>query len=401
VHNVGLASEPAGVPHDEYVARLSRGANAARDSGLDGLLVWGLGGSPERPHDLFYFTGHYSPMPWIAPAPAAMRLLENHVLVLTADGEAVLCVCGFSGETVSVDEVRPTFDLTAELASVIAELGLDSARLGLVAGELMPFLVGQELTSRFRGLRLEPADDLAHALRRHLSAVDVTMLTHAAAVGCAIFDAILASVSPGSTEADAVGAGLAETARYEACLHGGLLVASGPDASWYLRRPMPSWNPSYVYRPGDLFHADLYGFVNGYPYDLQRTVEVGGSDTLALASAAARACDRLAASLRPGITPRELHALGLGFLADEGAALARTSDEETVFGPSFGHAIGVGFLRPYLVPQGTDAHEPLVPPLGLCFETFVTDGQGRHAGHEDMYLWLDEGVSCLSREAAL
>jgi hypothetical protein len=34
--------------------------------------------------------------------------------------------------------------------------------------------------------------------------------------------------------------------------------------------------------------------------------------------------------------------------------------------------------------------------MGLAFETFVTDGRGHYGNYEDMFLWLESGVECVT-----
>src|SRR5205823_12663570 len=135
--------------------------------------------------------------------------------------------------------------------------------------------------------------------------------------------------------------------------------------------------PGHRYRVGDVVHADCFGFVEGYAYDLARTVVVGGGEPpgQARVSAGARAaCEAMAAALRPGATPRALHATASAALADAGLEAVA---------PGFGHGIGAGFFRPYLFPAGPDLDLTLAPRLGMSFEVFATDGGGRFAYHED------------------
>src|SRR5262249_34682489 len=158
-----------------------------------------------------------------------------------------------------------------------------------------------------------------------------------------IYAAFSEAVVPGATEGEAVGAGVAKAATIPGCAHWNFLSAAGPDAGRLADNSLPAWKPHYRYQAGDVVHADCYGILGGDAYDLARTRVVANaeSDDQARVSRDTRAvCARIARALRPGATPRELHRVGTEALMD--ADLKSLS-------PTFGHAIGAGFFRPYLV----------------------------------------------------
>src|SRR5262249_57799004 len=135
-------------------------------------------------------------------------------------------------------------------------------------------------------------------------------LRRASRAGVRVYDAFTSALVPGASEGDAVAAGLGEAACIPGCAHWNFL-ASGPDPSILHRNAFPSWQPDYRYRTGDIVHADCYGFVDGFAYDLARTVVVGGDEPpgQSRVSAGVRAaCGEMAATLLTGTTPRELHA---------------------------------------------------------------------------------------------
>ena len=108
----------------------------------------------------------------------------------------------------------------------------------------------------------------------------------------------------------------------------------------------------------------------------------------------------LARALKPGISVRELHAAGMELLRERGlrAPFAFGADESATgeMSPSFGHAVGCGFFPPYLATGGPWEEQVLNPPSAFAFETFITDGRGNYGGYEDMFVWLESGVECIT-----
>jgi Xaa-Pro aminopeptidase len=383
------------IPAEEFPARRRRALEEAEARGLDALLVWSRCGAPDCFADVHYFANHYSPYPWVPPSAPVLTGTEHAGLIVTRDG-ATLLVSGFASAEAQVDEVRRSWDLRTELLEAIGDLGLGESRLGLIGAEVLPFSFARALAERFPGLELVAADDVSARLRMRLSDAEVGLLREAGAAGRRIVDAAIGAAVPGATDGDFVGAGLAESARIPGCLHWTFLAGSGPDVREFASGSMPPWNPSYAYRPGDVVHADCYGFVVGYPYDLARTVVVGEEPSAAQArvmDGARGLVEALAARLAPGVTARDLHREGLAFLRDAGLSAGDL--------PGFGHGIGSGFIPPYIAPaERGDAAEselPLEPPIGLAFEVFLSDGDGHYAAYEDDFVWLEDGVVCTTR----
>jgi Xaa-Pro aminopeptidase len=389
------------VPEEEFVARQRQAAAMARERGLDALLVWG-DGSVDSFHEVYYFTNQVSAYPWVPPCPPLVTACEHSGALISADATTTLFASNYVRDVVHADVVRTNWDLRQEVLAAVEENGLAAGRVGLI-GEDLPWTFVEALRRRFPGLRLEAAEDISAELRVRLSDVDAMMLRRSGEAGVRIMRAACQAAVPGATEGDFVGAGMSEAARIPGCLHWKFMAAAGPDASRFVYDAVPTWNPTYVYRQGDPAHTDLFGFVEGYPYDLARTFTVGeepSKDQARVVDGARGLCWTLAETLRPGVTPGDLHRAGMAFLRENGVKPTMTfgldhepgPDE----GPGFGHAIGCGFIPPYIVPHGPWADRPLGPPMGLAFETFVTDGRGHYGNYEDMFLWLESGVECVT-----
>jgi Xaa-Pro aminopeptidase len=380
------------IPDTEFLARRVRAAEAARARGLDALLVWGRGGSLDAFSDVHYFTNHFDPYPWVPPLPSVWTGYAQAGVVILGDGTAVLLVTRFHSDAIQATEVRENRDLAVELVATLRDLELQEARVGLIGTEVLPYSFGAALGTACPKLELEPADDISQALRQQLSESEVDVLRHAGEVGSSIYNAFLAAAQPGATEGEAIGAGVAKAASSPGCTHWSFLSSSGPRADRFVSTTLPPWDASYVYKPGDVLHPDCYGYVDGYCYDLGRTFVVGGSPTERQAyvmQGAVAVCQAMEAALVPGVTCSDL----------ENCAKATLKTLKLSHLAGFGHALGAGFFRPYIVSEGPDATRPLEPPMAIAFEVFLTDGDGSYAFNEDNYLLLSTGTECLTRDA--
>jgi Xaa-Pro aminopeptidase len=326
-------------------------------------------------------------MVWVPPLPGVLTGCEHAAVVLGLDGSAALIVTDVYSDQVAGIDVRRNANLQEELISTVRDLGLTEGRVGVIGQEVLPFALADALRSMYPSLLLITADEISARLRFHLSDAEVALLQHAGAVGKRIYETYLAAAAPGRTEGEAVGAALAEAAQTPGCAHWSFLSAA-PDPSRLTRGGILGWTPEYRYSSGDVIHADCYGFVRGYVYDIARTRVVGGGmphEQHAVAEATRCACDAIAGVLAPGKTCHELSVAAVSILSDFGLQS---------ISPSIGHGIGAGFFRPYLVPNGPDAELILEPPCGLSIEIFATTDRGFYAYHEDNFIVLRDRVIC-------
>jgi Xaa-Pro aminopeptidase len=393
--------DPPRIQPTEFAERRARANRAARERDLDALLIWS-DGSVDAFHEVYYFTNQISAFPWVPPCPPLVTGCEHTGLIISDDGTSTLLASNYVRDEVFVDEVRTNWNLLDELVACIEDLGLHEARVGVIS-ETFPYSFGRTLERRYPRLVLEQADEISSELRIILSDSEAEMIRHAAQVGVHILESALEQAVPGATEGDFVGAGSAAAARFPGCLHWRFMAASGPFAERFVFDAVPCWNPTYGYELGDPAHADLFGFVNGYPYDLARSWTIGRepSEEQQRVSDGAKALSwTLARSLKPGITVRELHQVGMDVLSEHGLrtpiAFGTEDQSDPASAPGFGHALGCGFIPPYLVPRPPWGDRTLSPPAAFAFETFVTDGRGNYAAHEDMFLWLEGEVECLT-----
>lgn len=389
---------PLRIAEAEFGSRRARVAEAAREHGWDGVIVAGRSaGTVDSLRTIHWLTRHAMPGvmttstgPWSA--------LGHDVLVLDADGRGALATAGIAEQPV-IDDLRVAPRVDDSLVAIISDLGLAEGRLGLAGVDVLPWSLASRLAREFPRLRLEPADVALARVRLSLSDAECDMVRQAAGIGVAVLRAALGKAVAGATDGDVAGAGFELAARCERTVHWSYAMASGARAGAYVGSALPQWDPVTPYRPGDIVHPDCYGFVDGYAYDVQRTVVVAGNPTRAqqrLIDGSWEHVRLLAGELRPGITPREVFERALAISRKLDYDPPRTPGSMWHAFPHVGHAFASGFDWPWLGPAISGADEPLPTPCAITLELFwEAEGVGA-AWVEDCFLVLESGVECVT-----
>jgi Xaa-Pro aminopeptidase len=214
-----------------------------------------------------------------------------------------------------------------------------------------------------------------------------------------MLEAGLRVARPGATDGDVVAAGWHVAARTERHQHWNFIAASGAIAGEYAAGSMPSWDPVTPYRPGDMIHPDCYGYVDGYMYDVQRTVIVGARPSARqqwLIDGSWDHAQVLGDALRDGVTCREIHQLGLRFMAERGYREDPSSKQSWEMGGHFGHGYASGFDWPWLGSTGPLVDEPLKAPFAVTIELYWQERGVGQAWVEENWLVLPNGSERLS-----
>ena len=340
---------------EEFMGRQEKCRKAARDQGMEGLIVVG-GPFYDRPGDLAYLSGHYPPFPSVN-FHGEYRGLGFGVLILPVSGPTVLVsdTEAYRKERVVADEIRPTRNLPATFRSTLTELGLGSARLGFVGLQVAPWALVNEMVAGIA--TLESADPILRFLRRRKSPAEVGLLRRAAEVAEVGIARALAAVGPGRTEAEVcaegVRAGLAAGADFVRYLR----VLSGPFAGWPHRWP-PATNR--IMREGETVCMDFIGAVEGYQFDILRTAAVGSPnpETRLLIETASMATEAAMKACGPEMPIREV-VRAADQVIDE-AGLIKYRAKFT------GHGIGLDTVEiPFLM---AESDEVLQPGDVICLE---------------------------------
>jgi Xaa-Pro aminopeptidase len=384
----------------EYRERARRVADEATKRGLAATLVWSKGGGTvDRYADVLYLTNHYTQFPHIPDLPPHWAGRAHMACIVTREGETILFsdIADWRRDIVVADRVVVALDLPVAIAGVLAELGLDRERIGLVAAESLVLGTWRRLRSQVPGVDWVPFDDVLERMRSVKSAAEVGIIREAVAVGDKIMGAMLDACEPGNTEADVAAAG------YQAAITSGASMydlpgASGPNSSSFSHGNLPSWSMRTL-RVGDLWHSDMYGAYHGYYYDYTRSLVVGAAPTseqLEVLEGAIGAVDAVLAVLRPGVTADAAFRAGQAYMSENGFDAGTADDVVAGLGqafPSYGHSLGLAWESPWIVP-GNDWK--LQPNMYLAIEASVgLPGVGA-AGFEENVLITADGVEVLS-----
>ena len=367
------------IPRHEYAQRRDALREDARAAGLDGLLVWSMGGSTlDRYANVFYLTNHYDPGNVFFDVAPHFTGFGQAALVLPLGAPAILVVNqpDWRQDLVDCDQVRVARDLYEGVAVAIKDSALANARLGLTDEERMGLTAFRELTRHLPNARFERADELLLKRRRVKSAAELEVLRYASAVSVEMMNAMLETAVEGVTDGDVVAAGYDVACRVGAQPYD-FAMASGPEDGhlWWAR--LPSWNWSRRYERGDIVHPDIYGVVDGYYYDFVRSKVVGDEPTpaqLEILEGAIGCINAACAAARGGNPARDVYAAGRTFLRENGLDhIEDVSSREATLSSdvlqSIGHGIGVGWDEPVLTPT---TEIVLEPGMTLAIEQHVS-----------------------------
>jgi Xaa-Pro aminopeptidase len=418
------AATPTPTPAGEFEGRWRRALAECEARGLDGLLAVSRGASAIDSYaDVFYLSGHYGNIGftpdfqdyWVGRSHSAVLLAPHREPLLIVDG------ADYRRDLVGIEDVRFALDFPGAVAGALEERGLARGRIGVCGSNVMSARVFQLLREELPGCELLDADDLIEALRVIKSPFELERIRAAAAVGDEVVGAIMeAALSGGGqvTEAQAVAEG------YRAGIAAGVhffdtSIASGPYSNYFTWNHLPSWSQR-VLQPGELFHADSYGAVEGYLFDFGRTCVVAGARGGGAATAGARAGGQTAsdeqaalcqgaidaveagiAVIRPGVPASAVFEAVHGHLL--AAGLAIDGDEEmdmdnasalSIGFPPHGHGFGLGWEWPWILP--TEERE-LAPGMCLAVEAMPTRaGLGSSYFEQDVIV-TEDGCELLTQ----
>jgi Xaa-Pro aminopeptidase len=447
-------------PDAEFESRWQRALAQSAARGLDGLIAVSRGASCIDSYaDVFYLSGHYGNIGF-TPDFQDYWIGRSHSAVLLAPGrEPLLVVDGadYRRDLVGIAEVRFELDFPGAVARGLRDLGLTRGRVGVCGLNVMSARVlhllegylaggrtggreseegaigkhpgggesregatgkhpgggesGEGATGKHPGasgvVELVDADDLIEGLRVIKSPFELERIRAAAEVGDAVVTAMMErACAGGATEAQAVAAG------YAVGIAAGVhffdtSIASGPYSNYFTYNHLPSWSQR-VLQPGEIFHADSYGAVEGYLFDFGRTCIVGAEhgswrtsdEQAALCQGAIDAVQAGIATIRPGVPASAVfdavhgHLLSAGLAVGEGEEMDMENASALSIGfPPHGHGFGLGWEWPWILPTEERA---LAPGMCLAVEAMPTRaGLGSSYFEQDVVV-TDSGCKLLT-----
>lgn len=400
------ALAPTPTPSGEFEGRWQRALAECGKRGLDGLLAVSRGASSIDSYaDVYYLSGHYGNIGftpdfqdyWVGRSHSAVLLVPDREPLLIVDG------ADYRRDLIGIEDVRFALDFPAAVAQALRERGLDRRRLGVAGLNVMSARVHRLLCERLPGCELRDADDLIEALRVIKSPFELERIRDAAQVGEAVVTTMMEHAQrAGTIEAHAVAEG------YRVGVAAGVhffdtSIASGPFSNYFTHNHLPSWSQR-VLQPGDIFHADSYGALEGYLFDFGRTCIVGGRSSEEQAALCQGAIDGVQAGIaliRPGVPASAVfdavhgHLLSVGLATDEDEEMDMENASALSIGfPPHGHGFGLGWEWPWILP--TEERE-LQPGMCLAVEAMPTrPGLGSSYFEQDIIV-TDDGCELLTQ----
>jgi Xaa-Pro aminopeptidase len=385
---------------DEFRARQRSFAAALSSAGYDGAIVVSRGGSTlDRYANVFYLTGHYQHYGYLPESPPIFSGRAHSCLVMDADGRNVLCVAVPEVDEANVfaDRIAYSDRWVATVAGAIAELGLAQGTLGLVGDDVLPTNQWKMLKQQAPHVVWSDAEPLLNALRRIKSPAEQALIRESCRINREAVTAFFAAARPGATEADCVADALDVVARHGSGLYYAA-VSSGPHADRWMTSPLPGWSTREL-EAGDLLRLDLASVFEGYLSDFGRTIVVGGrpsADQQRLLDVLHLALDGAIGAAQPGAMVRDVVAAGEQVLESEGVARdggARPGEICASYPAHWGHCLGLGWERPWMV---ADSEAAIEPGMYLAIERALTlEGVGTVAAEQNLLVG-DHGADVLT-----
>jgi Xaa-Pro aminopeptidase len=366
-----LTTKAGSVPHSEYEQRWRRVADATRARGADAAVIWSRGGATVDSYaDVLYLANHYSQFPLIADIPPHWIGRAHSAMILPVTGEPTLVVDmpDWRRDLVQVEDTRFSLDLPGMVGKVLAERGLSSSTIALVGGMAMLASPYRYLLAATPNVEYIDADDLVERIRADKSPIELDLLRAAAAVGNQVVAAMIeVALVPGRTEAEAVAAAYSVAVSHGVATYDAA-VASGPNSDYYAFGRLPSWTTRRL-EAGDIFHVDTYGALDGYLYDFARCCVVGGHPSPEQREVLGAVVDAVGAGvelIKPGVMASELFNAVHRVLEERGMT-GQVGDAHFVSAlthsfPAHGHSIGMGWERPWFLPDNDTEIRP-----NMCF----------------------------------
>lgn len=321
------------------------------------------------PENFAHVTG------FVVPSQPLMRW-RHAIAVITADGE-IRVICVDMEETTvrsHLPGIEPTIwgeftDRPMEaLASVLGELGLGEARIG-VEMSYLPAGDHQQLAGILSGARLVAVDAALDRLRQLKTPEEIELLQRLSRISDQAIGDSFRAVGPGSTELE-MAAALTDSVYSQGAQQFKLMiVATGP------RSELPNVGPTdRVLQPGDVCRVEIFSMIDGYHAGVCRTAVVGHTPPEAkrIWANLVECKYQLLDNIKPGASSRTVHEqfrrrfdeLGLPAIAFVGHGIGLHLHEEPYIGPYGDTILEAGMVL---------GIEPLVYRTGLGFGLQLKD----------------------------
>ncbi len=346
------------ITHDEILDRQERAREAAEAAGYDALLVIGRS-FYDRPGDLAYLTNHFPPFPSTV-FTGEHRGLGHALFLLPVLGAPALVTDPrrHRADLVPVEDVRSSSNLMAATIALVRERGLDHAKIGLIGDDIMPAPMYRELRDELPDVEIEPEPILLSRMRMIKSPAEQEAMRAAALAADAALQAAIATIQRGrATERSTCAAGIHAAMSAGADFVRYMRVHSGPWSALGSRWPQAT---DREIQRGDLVILDAIGAVEGYQFDVNRSLPAGPTDAdrLQLLETVYRALEAAIDACRAGNR--------IADVVDAAKAVIDRSPFANAFGGMMGHGIGLETVEEPLLTAGNETE--LEAGMTLCVE---------------------------------
>jgi Xaa-Pro dipeptidase len=346
------------ITHDEILARQERARSEAEAAGYDALLVIGRS-FYDRPGDLAYLTNHFPPFP-ATVFTEEHRGLGHGLFLLPVSGAPTLVTDPrkHRADLVPVDDIRHASNLMAMMIALLRDRGFERARIGMIGDDILPAPMYRELREQLPDIRIDPEPHLISRMRMIKSPAEQEAMRSAAGAADKALQASIATIQRGhATERAACAAGInaamlagADFVRY-------MRVHSGPWSALGSRWPQATGREI---QRGDLVILDAIGAVEGYQFDVNRSLPAGPTDAerLRLLETVYKALEAATDACRAGNR--------VGDVVSAARNVIDQSPFANAFGGMMGHGIGLETVEEPLLTPGNAM--VLMPGMTLCVE---------------------------------
>jgi Xaa-Pro aminopeptidase len=346
------------IDRGEILLRQATAREAAERAGYDVLLVIGRS-FYDRPGDLAYLTNHFPPFPTTV-FTEHHRGLGHSILLMPVHRDPVLITDPrkHRADLVVIEDVRATSDLMRMAINVLREMDLAGGSIGVIGDDILPAPMDRQLRTELSGATITPEPQLLARQRLIKSPAELDAMRRAAGVADVALAAAIASVSKaGSTEREACAGGIMAAMAAGADFVRYLRVHSGPWSATGSRWPQATDRPI---QRGDLIVLDAIGAVEGYQFDVNRSLACGPTDAerLCLLETVLEAAERAVDACIAGAKVADIYSAA--------HAVVNKSPFANAFGGMIGHGIGLETVEEPLLTA--DNETELLPGMVLCVE---------------------------------
>jgi Xaa-Pro aminopeptidase len=317
---------------------------------------------------------------------------------MKASGETILCVstpdCEKKG--ICADKITYSGDFNQTLADAMAELNLSSGDVGLIGSDVLPTCHWRYIVEKFPGINWVEVEAELDRMKRIKSEAEKECIRSVCALNRRAIDAFYQALRPGITEADAVAAAYAVAAAEGAGISF-CAVSSGDLVHAYTSKAQPGFSKRILCE-GDMVKIDLGIVVDGYLSEFGRTYVLGeaSEEQRKLLDTVHTALGIVIDFIKPGVSAQEIIECGDSALASLGVAAAGKGAPGQITGSYpvlWGHGLGLGFERPWLI-SGEDL--AIEEGMYLAVEKFLSlENIGTAAAEQNLLVGAD-GVEVLT-----